>query len=67
MKVYQIYVHVSPQARAKLSFRARARAFNDTQDPTVGPSPRIRAASWKQKFFQGGSKGKVLALCVLVR
>ena len=37
MKLYQIYVHVSLQARAKLSFRARAGAVNDTLDSTVGP------------------------------
>ena len=36
MKVYQIFMHVSLEARAEFSFRARARAVNDTQNPTVG-------------------------------
>ena len=38
-------------------------------DPTDGPelSPRKRAVSRKQIFFQGGSNGKVVAPGILVR
>ena len=64
MKVYQIFMHVSLEARAEFSFRARARAVNDTQNPTVGlgkdfqkktglPRSMAMALTRKQKEMSG--------------
>ena len=57
MKLYQIYVHVSLQARAKLSFRARAGAVNDKLDPTVRPGKYLQK-KWISAIYGYGSNSE---------